>query len=187
MIALRAKNEVAAPPGTAGWAAPRQAVLRNVLVAADAVAVATTWLVVLGPLGAFHGSTTGLVVAVGSVTVATLAFMASQQLYLARVCRLRSLEVSRLLRVSVVAGALVHLVGPRWGVAPSAALAAAAVAAMALSLTMMRGIYTAWLRRRRSDGRTSGRSSSSGRATRPTPSSASSRATPSSASRRWLP
>lgn len=155
MIALRAKNEVTSPspPGPAAWAAPSQPVLRNVLVGTDVVAVASTWFLVLGPMGGFRGSTGGLAVAVCAITAATLAFMASQQLYLARVCRIRAVEISRLVRVSAVAGVLVHLIGPRWDVAPSASQAVAAVVGLAVSLTMMRGLYTTWLRRRRSDGR----------------------------------
>lgn len=152
MIALGAQNEERAT-AVADWAQPRQAVLRNVLVAADAVAVGAIWAVVLGPMGAYRGSGAGAAVAIAGVTAAILAFMASQQLYLGRVCRLRTVEISRLVRVSVVAGAVVHVVGPRWAVSPSAALAAAAAVATALSLTVSRGLYSSWLRRRRSDGR----------------------------------
>lgn len=156
MIAVRETRPFRSTADEAGpraWSAPTQFSLRRVLVAADAVAVAAAWAVVLGPFDGFDGSGRGLIVVVAAITLASLAVVASQQLYLARVCRLRSVEISRLVRVSAVTGLLVHLAGPRWGVHASALLSLSAAAAMAANLVVLRGIYSACLRRRRSTGR----------------------------------
>ena len=155
MIAVRADhdgNEAVEAP--AAWAPPRQAALRRVLVAGDVAAVAGAWFLVLGPLGGYGaGTAPGLAVAVAAVAAGALALMGSQQLYLARVCRVRAVELSRVLRVCAVTGLVVHLIGPRWGVEPSVGLSAVAVAAMMAALSTSRGCYGVWLRRRRSRGR----------------------------------
>lgn len=136
------------------WAAPRQAVLRRVLVAGDVLAVAGAWYGVLGVLGGYTGATAaGLVSSVAAVTAGSLALMASQKLYLARVCRVRAVELSRILRVSVVVAVAAQLVGARWGVELSASLTAVGAVAMAAALATTRGTYNVWLRRRRSQGR----------------------------------
>lgn len=156
VIALRARTDVDATLDVVGpeaWAAPKRAVLRRVLVGVDVGVVAGTWLAALGPLHGYGGSTVGLAVAVAVITAATIAFMSSQKLYLARVCRLRADEVSRLIRVSATTGLAVGLIGPRWGVNPSVALAAGGAVAMAAVLTVARGGYTSWLRRHRAAGR----------------------------------
>ncbi|HET9443259.1 MAG TPA: hypothetical protein VFO65_08040, partial [Acidimicrobiales bacterium] len=135
------------------WAAPRQPALRRALVAADVVAVAAAWYVVLEPLGGYEGATAaGLVASLCVVTIGALALMASQQLYLARVCRVRPVELSRLLRVSVVVGVLAQVAGPRLDIDLSATLAGVAVVTMLAALATARGGYSVWLRRRRSRG-----------------------------------
>ncbi len=136
----------------ASWAAPKHALLRRLLVATDVVALCATWALVLGPLDAHTGTAASRLACAAAITVAGIALMASQQLYLARVCRLRTVETSRLVRVSVVISILVKVVGPRWGVDPSVTVAAVAALFMAASLSTMRGIYTLWLRHRRSAG-----------------------------------
>ncbi|HVM01527.1 MAG TPA: sugar transferase [Acidimicrobiales bacterium] len=136
------------------WAAPRQAVLRRVLVATDVAAIAGVWLWVLGPVGGIApGGPAGLLGSVAAVTAGALGLMASQKLYLARVCRVRAIELSRLLRVSILTGALVHLVGARWGMELSVSLTVVAVVAMAAALSTSRGCYNLWLRGRRARGR----------------------------------
>lgn len=142
---------VGAPPD---WAAPRQASLRRVLVASDVAAIGGAWSVVLGPLGGYQGpGFSGLLVAVAAITIGALAAMSSQRLYLARVCRLRSVELSRLARVSIVTSVAVELLGTRLDVTLSAAPAAVATGAMMAALATSRGVYSAWLRRRRNSGR----------------------------------
>ncbi|HEX2698940.1 MAG TPA: sugar transferase [Acidimicrobiales bacterium] len=138
--------------GTAS-AAPRDAVLRRVLVGGDVVALAATWMLVLGTLHAYHGSVTGLLAAIAGITVVSLTLLASQQLYLARVCRLRTVEVSRVIRVSVMTALLVDLTGPRWGVHTDVRRTAVGAVVMTLSLSLMRSLYTTWLRSRRAGGR----------------------------------
>ena len=155
MIAIRVdEHGEASVDASAEWAAPRQAVLRRVLVASDAVAVAGAWTVVLGPLGGYRsGSPAGLLAAVAAVTAGALALMASHKLYLARVCRVRAVELSRILRVSVVTAVAAAAAGARWGVELTALGTAVAVAATVLALATTRGCYSLWLRRRRSRGR----------------------------------
>lgn len=156
MIAVRASETAAADssaPRPATWAQPREALLRRVLVAADLLTVAATWTVLLGPLGALRGTGGQLLISVAAITFATVAFMSSQQLYLARVCRHRSVEVSRILRISVLVALAVHLVGPRWDVALPAWLTIAAVGGVAANLSLTRGAYNLWLQRRRASGR----------------------------------
>lgn len=156
MTALRAKTgaEAAGSRRPSAWAVPRQPLLRNVLAAGDVVAVAGTWSVALGSTGSDQAGTAApLGVAVLVITAATLAFMAGQQLYLARVCRVRAVEVSRLVRTAAVSAVAVHVFGPRWGISPSVARTAATAGALALALTAMRGAYGLWLRRHRSSGR----------------------------------
>lgn len=139
--------------GSVVWAAPRQAVLRRVLVATDVAAVGLAWYVVLGALGGYTGGhTAGLIASVAAVTAGALALMGSQKLYLARVCRVRAVELSRVLRVSIVTAVVAQLVGARWRVDLSVALAAVAVVAMATALATTRGCYNVWLRRRRTRG-----------------------------------
>ncbi|MFP5376473.1 MAG: sugar transferase [Acidimicrobiia bacterium] len=154
MIAVHADGDsgsVAATPPA--WAPPGQAVLRRVLVAGDLAAVAGVWLAVLGPHGGYVGSSpAGTAAPLMAVTAGALGLMASQKLYLARVCRVRAVELSRVLRVSVVTGVAAHLVGHRVGVELSVALLAFAVLAMAAALAVWRGCYGAWLRRRRRRG-----------------------------------
>lgn len=156
MFALRtseAGGDRASGSGIIPWAVPRRAVLRNMLFACDVVALVASWGFVLGPLGGSHATGTALIGTAGVIGAVTIAFIGSQQLYLARVCRLRSVEVSRLIRVAVVTGLLVALIGPRWGVTLSASLSAAAILTTAVALSAMRGVYNAWLRSCRSDGR----------------------------------
>jgi exopolysaccharide biosynthesis polyprenyl glycosylphosphotransferase len=155
VIAIRADDHgEASIDASAELAAPRQAVLRRVLLATDVVAVAATWAAVLGPLGGYEGgSAAGLLAAVAAVTVGALALMVSHKLYLARVCRVRAVELSRVLRVSLVTAVAAAVAGPRWGVELSVLLTAVAVAAMVFALATTRGCYNIWLRRRRSRGR----------------------------------
>ena len=155
MIAIRVDDGGREPvDASTEWAAPRQAVLRRVLVASDVVAVAGAWTLVLGPLGGYGGdSSAGLLAAVAAVTAGALALMVGHKLYLARVCRVRAVELSRILRVSVVTAVAAAVVGPRWALELSALLAAGAVAVMVFALSTTRGCYSVWLRRRRSRGR----------------------------------
>lgn len=129
------------------------------LVATDSVAVLAAWLVVLGLAGldgAPPWATAGLAVA---ATLCSLLLISRSQLYLARVCRLRSVEVSRLARASLVAGAAVYLAaGPvaaqlqmrRFQL--TAEKAAEATAASFLLLAWGRSLYASALRARRRKG-----------------------------------
>ncbi|MGH9150918.1 MAG: sugar transferase [Acidimicrobiales bacterium] len=154
MIAVRADGDGRAAVAPPVWAAPRQVGLRRVLVASDVAVVAAVWFAVLGPLGGYAGGTTrGLAASLVVVTAGALGLMMSHKLYLARVCRVRAVELSRVLRVSVVTAVAALLVGHRWGVDLPTPLLAFAVLAMASGLATSRGCYAVWLRQRRSRGR----------------------------------
>ncbi|HET7488417.1 MAG TPA: sugar transferase [Acidimicrobiales bacterium] len=122
------------------------------LVAVDIAAVASAWAMALRPGHGFHGTRAGLFLAVAVVTCLALALLAGNQLYLARVCRLRSMELSRILRVSVFTGSAAYLAGTHFGLDLSAARAVGATAGMAALLAVLRGSYSSWLRQRRASG-----------------------------------
>ncbi len=157
MLAVRVKNSGEAerpdPEQSVSWAAPRQPRLRRVLIAGDAGAILAAWSINLGPLGGFSGSPSARLAVIGLLTSASLALIAGHQLYLARVCRLRTVEVSRLFRVSALVGLGVYLGGNRLRVDLSVLGAVAAVVVMAVSLTLSRSGYNAWLRGHRARGR----------------------------------
>lgn len=135
------------------WSQPTQTKLRRVLVGTDAVAISGTWALALGPYGGPRGSGAALYASVGVITLAALALAASQQLYLARVCRFRVVELSRIVRVAALTALGVHLLGGGWLPQPSVALSAGTAVAMAIAVSLTRALYNGWLRRLRRDGR----------------------------------
>ena len=131
--------------------------LRTLLVCIDLASAMLAWTLAfaLGPVTYLHGSAglirPGLVV-VGLVLCAAL-FAASQKLYLARVCAIRSFEAARVVRVALMTGlaalAIPRLVGLDLGLRP----VGFGVAVMILADTTGRGIYARWLRSSRMKGR----------------------------------
>lgn len=127
--------------------------LRGVLVTTDGVVACVTWLVVLMSVKAGDSEwavTRALPFSV-SMAALTVALISSQRLYQARVCALRSAEVSRLSRVAVIVGLTAfalgryhHILSP-WVVAISAA-------ATFLALVGARSVYAGWLRLARFNG-----------------------------------
>ena len=131
--------------------------LRGLLVGVDAAAGTLGWLAVAGGsalvFGPGGGGWPALVLVMLTGVVSLLLMIASQGLYRSRVCAVRAVEIARLGRaaaVSAAAGLLVALsLGAGFGFG-------AAVTALVLTwflLTACRGLYIAWLRRARAQGR----------------------------------
>src|SRR5437773_6567628 len=79
--------------------------LRRILICLDATMVALAWAVALGVPGGSALPAAETAAAALLVTVGTLALLAWQRLYLARVCSVRAVEISRLFRVVVLSSA----------------------------------------------------------------------------------
>lgn len=131
---------------------PRSSRLRLVLVSADVFATSVAWLLVLG----FHpprGSTTiDRVALAGAIAGLTVGLLASQKLYLARICRLRSVELSRLIRVAALAGVGVYLAAGRFPFTFDASHALWGMVASFILLASSRSAYASCLRSRRRHG-----------------------------------
>jgi FlaA1/EpsC-like NDP-sugar epimerase len=131
--------------------AAKQWNLKRLLVAGDAWAVLMSWGAVLGlrgPTGAFVPQL-GTVAAIGLLT---LMLLKSQQLYRARISRLRSEELSRLVRVSLLVGTAVYLAAGRMPLQLGATDAAVGAIASFGLLACFRSAYASWLSGRRSQG-----------------------------------
>jgi exopolysaccharide biosynthesis polyprenyl glycosylphosphotransferase len=132
--------------------ASRRPSLRRDLVAIDVVALllAWGWLPVVVPADE-RAAALGVVAA---MVVGSLVLITWQRLYLARVCSVRSLEIVRLGRVTVVTIVVALLAGAaedRSGLSP-ALLVGHALLAFAL-LVVGRGLFGSWLRVSRTEGR----------------------------------
>jgi exopolysaccharide biosynthesis polyprenyl glycosylphosphotransferase len=122
-------------------------VLRPVLLAHDAAAVACAWLLahLLVPSG------TALLLGVATATAVGMALLGWNGLWLARVCSTRVGEASRLARVAAGTALASVLVAGHGG-----SQAARAVVGGGLTLAFLtgaRGFYDAWLRAERARGR----------------------------------
>jgi len=131
-----------AVPAKRGWN------LKRVLVLSDAWAVVTSWGVVLGLRDESPGPVAEVAVLV-AIGILTLIFLKSQNLYLARVSRLRSEELSRLARVSLLVGCAVYLSAGRLPLQLEASHAALGALASFGLLACSRSAYGSWLRSRR--------------------------------------
>lgn len=135
--------------------APRRSArspLRRMLIATDVAATSVSWLLVLGFRGPGGGVAAGRMALIAGITAVTVAVLASQQLYLARVCRVRAVEVSRLARASAMVGAAVYLAAGRLPFELGAAPAARGALVSFFVLALARSAYTSWLRSRRLQG-----------------------------------
>lgn len=138
--------------GVVDWAPLSHGFLRRALVSADITAVTVSWLVLLGPMGAYHGGPGGRLVALAVLVAGAIALLAGHQLYLARICRVRVVEVSRLARVSIIAAVAAHVAERPLNLDLSVQRSIAAGGLMWAALCLSRGTYTSWLRRQRTLG-----------------------------------
>lgn len=136
--------------------------LLRILVVVDALAVGGAWtltMLLFGPEGV-GTPFVRLVLTVSVVVAGSLGLIAWQRLYRARVCSIRMVEISRLVRVSVITGAGVWLLvgeGPRLLRVEHVTLSGIAIivgsGATLLFLVLMRGLYRSWLNAARRAGR----------------------------------
>jgi exopolysaccharide biosynthesis polyprenyl glycosylphosphotransferase len=131
---------------------PRRASLRRDLVLIDVVALVLAWAWL--PLVVPAAQRPAAFVVAASMVVGSLLLMAWQRLYWARVCAVRSLEIVRLGRVTVVTTGAAILVGELgdWSSMTSLILVGHALLAFAL-LATGRALFTSWLRLSRTEGR----------------------------------
>jgi exopolysaccharide biosynthesis polyprenyl glycosylphosphotransferase len=139
-------------PHTKGSAA-----LRRILVLLDATAVAVAWTVaLLVPDGLDRPGMAhfpNMVVALLLATAASVALIASQRLYLARVCSVRAVETVRLGRTSALTALLLQAGERRLGIHVSwMEVVTGAILSFAL-LGASRDAYRAWLKAHRRAGR----------------------------------
>lgn len=131
--------------------------LRGILLAVDTAAVAAAWLVTLlvpwAGRSAFHTQRYAIAIAVPAITLGSLALIASQRLYLARVCGVRAVEVARLASASVISGIATYAVAAALGASISVPRTLVGIALAFTFLTFGRGAYGTWLKSSRSTGR----------------------------------
>lgn len=127
--------------------------LRALLVGADFASVSAAWMLVLW--GAHHDDWvwvgTRAVPFSVAMGVLTVALVWTQKLYQARVCALRSTEMTRLARVAVLAG-LVAFGAGRYGHILEPWLVATAATGGFVAMAVARCAYSGWLRLLRGQG-----------------------------------
>jgi exopolysaccharide biosynthesis polyprenyl glycosylphosphotransferase len=145
------------PTPTRGAAGRGSQSLRRILVLLDATAVVAAWTIAfllpdgLDKPGAAH--IPNLVMAVILATGASLAMIASQRLYLARVCSVRAVETVRLGRTAVITALLLQAGERRLGIHLSLNEVIGGAALCFAFLTASRDGYRAWLKAHRRAGR----------------------------------
>lgn len=154
MIAGLAKPNGGAPSTTASPIPARTPRLRRVLVGTDVGAATAAWAsaVMVEPPGRAGLPTAAMIALLVAGTVAALHL---NHLYLARICRIRSVEVSRLARATATVGASAYLVGGRVPLGLAAPLLVRGSLISFLALAVSRSMYASWVRRRRTLGRVS--------------------------------
>jgi len=152
------------PRATRGRARPRPELgrvhhpsLRTILLAVDTTSVAAAWLLTLlvpwAGRSAFHTQRYAIAIAVPAITLGSLALIASQRLYLARVCGVRAVEVARLASASLISGVATYAVAAALGASISLPRTLVGVALAFTFLTFGRGAYGTWLKSSRATGR----------------------------------
>ncbi len=128
-------------------------VLRQALLALDAAALISAWGVAytLGP--AAPGGRMAILFRVACATAVSMALLATERLYRARVCSSRLVESSRLARAAAVSAAAGLLILRLTGGPVSSGTAVLGGALSFALLTGGRGFYDAWLRGERARGR----------------------------------
>jgi exopolysaccharide biosynthesis polyprenyl glycosylphosphotransferase len=131
--------------------------LRTLLVGLDVCGVVAVWSVATiwaASTGAARTPDAGTqVVYVALVTAVAVAALASEHLYLARVCAVRAVELNRILHVALVAGVSSVVLDDVLGFKMSTRVAGIAAGVMFCVLVVLRGGYAVWLRSCRSRGR----------------------------------
>ncbi|MFN8037012.1 MAG: sugar transferase [Acidimicrobiia bacterium] len=144
-------------PETVSVAPSTTPTLRRLLVVCDVVGLAAAWILALIIPGRnpspFAGEPAQLAIAVVVMTLGGLVVIASQRLYLARVCGVRAVELARLGWASALAAAFAY-VGSRVIQLPVTGLRSAGGALlMFVFLAVLRSGYDAWLKSARADGK----------------------------------
>jgi exopolysaccharide biosynthesis polyprenyl glycosylphosphotransferase len=131
--------------------------LRRMLLVLDLASVAIAWGVVLALPGRFGGAFAGrpgkLLVAEATIVMASIAAIASQRLYLARVSGVRSVEIARLARAATLSAVSAFVVSNLINAGISGWRAAAGGALSFVLLAWFRALYTTWLKWARAQGR----------------------------------
>jgi exopolysaccharide biosynthesis polyprenyl glycosylphosphotransferase len=141
---------------TGGRPARRGVSLRRVLALTDLLALVLAWSVTFATAQLFGDLDDDLLAelatAAGGV-VATMLFLATQGLYRARVAGIRSIEIVRVGRSVVLAGLVVLTVPLIAGGPVAAGLVVVGSGVAFFALVISRGLYRAWLRQCRAEGR----------------------------------
>lgn len=131
--------------------------LRALLVAVDAVSVILSWLVAaafsVAVVGVQGQNLTDLAIVSLAGIATTMLMIASQGLYRSRVCAVRAVEIARLGRAGAVAVVVALVVASSFGLAFGIGEAIVALGTTWFLVTASRGIYGAWLRGARAEGR----------------------------------
>jgi exopolysaccharide biosynthesis polyprenyl glycosylphosphotransferase len=131
--------------------------LRTLLIGLDTLGVASVWTSAVVWAASRHPAAWGTAAResafVAIVTASTLVALAAERLYRARVCAVRTVELTRLVRVAIISGALAILIGNAFTLHISSHLAIAAPITMFVVLAVLREGYTVWLRACRTRGR----------------------------------
>jgi exopolysaccharide biosynthesis polyprenyl glycosylphosphotransferase len=130
--------------------------LRRLLIGLDAGAALGGWTLGLAFTHGLSVQATGNVAVTAVLvllTAATVALIASQRLYLSRVCSIRAVEIGRLGRATALSAGLALLLPRVLPVEVSVAGGLAGASASFVLLIMARGIYRHWLQMGRRDGR----------------------------------
>ncbi len=126
------------------------------LVAADFGAAAVAWSLAFAFGAAAQAGHSGFTLrcclAVAGLAVLSVVVAATQKLYWARLCAIRSVEIARCLRVSLIVGVAAMPVSAIAGVRLPIRWIVAGTAVMMILTVAGRGLYGGWLRNRRSRG-----------------------------------
>ncbi len=126
--------------------------LRRRLVLSDATAFSAAWALTLLPLADGKPDALRLLLVLASVTAIAVFLLSRFGLYRARVCFLRTVEVRRLARVSLLTGVAVFVVTSAVGVRLGAGRIAFGCVLTLCTVTLSRCFYASWLRARRMEG-----------------------------------
>lgn len=127
--------------------------LRRLLVAVDVVLVAGAWAVTFAVTGTSDAGVAVRSAQIAVVVACTVAALAHQQLYRARVASVRADEVRRIGWVSCVSAAAAVGTAAVLGDELRTGLFVLGWVAVSASLVLGRGQFASWLRRQRSSGR----------------------------------
>ena len=122
--------------------------LRNLLIGLDFCASFLAWVAVLAFAGhhAWHARFTGTIPAAAALSLVTIVLLAAHRLYRARVCAVRSVELSGIARsAALCAGAALWLTHVEHA-GPSLVILTVGAACSAIALMCSRVGYSNWLR-----------------------------------------